>query len=336
VSTEELGRREALLRAGRLVAGATLLGAAGCGSGPGEGPQARDVARRSIAIDYASFYAPIEDLRRLVQERAKRRGALVLFSADPSGVAVQRTSLRKLTGETGGFRVVVVAAFDAAAVAPIVAAAVDRDVKVVSYVTPLAGQTAAISVDGAGAAGLLAADARAWAAANDARSALVVAPPERSPVPDPFLPYASGASRALVEALADGPLRVAATTRALGAPDGEQVVRAVRREHPNVDVVLTWNDATALGAAQALPRGGYVGALGAPAITGPAVFEALAGLGPLRCLVAPRLSQLADALVDLPLDLAQGGQARDRVVPLRVFHRRTDAARAALGDYAAG
>ena len=315
-----LTRREAVIAAGGLAAAL-----AGCGSGGSDeqGPQARDLARRSIAIDYASFYAPIDDLKRLVRARAAQRGASVLFSSDPSGGPAQLASLRKLTGTRSGFRAVVVAPFDAAAADPIVEAAVARGTDVISFITPLASQSAAISVDASAAARLLAADARR----RGIDRVTLVAPPAVSPIPDPFLPYAKAASTALRTELARAQITVGSTVTALGAADATQAVGDAR-------AVLTWNDATALGAAKAVGRDGYVGALGAPAVTGRAALDALDGPGPLRCLVAPRLAALADALVDLPYALLHGGRETTAVVPAVRMTRGSAAARAARSDYA--
>lgn len=307
-----LTRREALRRG----AGLALLASGGlltaCGGDEPLGPQAEAIARRSIAIDYASYYAPYPDLRRLVEARAHRRGALVRFSDDPSGAAAQAQSLRRLTGEHGGFRVVAVAPFDAAAVDPIAADAIGRGVKIVSHLVPLAHQTAAIAVDETRAAALLADHARAWARRSGrSGGVLIVGPPERAVVPDPFLPCSAKVRAALERELAPGALGDVATTTAVGEADAAQAVAAALRADPRIDVVLTTADTTALGAAQAIGgrEGGYVGAVAAAGISGPAALETLdGGTGPLRCLVAPRLRDLAHALVDVPLGLLRGAR----------------------------
>ncbi len=330
-----LTRRGALARAARMGAGAGLLGLAGCGDVHRRGAEELATARSSIAIDHASFYAPIEDLRRLVQGEARRRDARVLFSADPSGAPAQQASLRRLTAADSGFRVVVVAPFDPTAVAPLLGAARGRGMDVVGLVTPVAHQSAAILVDGAGAAGLLAADAARWAGGHAGGGVLLVAPPARSPVPDPFHPYARGAAVALARAVEAAGLRVAGRVEALGAADAAPAVRGALAAHPGVRVVLTWNDATALGTAGVVRRADYVGALGAPAVTGRAALAALEGPGPLRCLVAPRLAALAEALVALPLGLLRGAAPRSTTLRAQTLVRGGAAARAARADYAA-
>ena len=322
-----LTRRAALVRFG-LGGAALALGAAGCGDdvGPLKGEHTEAVGRTSIAIDYASYYAPVKDVTRLAQARGAERKLALRFSADAAGAAAQVASLKALTGDRGGFRVVAVAPFDAAALAGVIKDATGRGIAIVSFVSPLPGATAAIRTDPAAAARRLV----AHAAGEGKRRVLLVVPPARSPVPDPFFGYASQLARALPAEAARAGLDVAGTVTALGTPDAEAAVRGAAR----ADAVLTWNDATALGAAAAVPRDGYVGGLGAPAVTTAAALRALDGDGPLRCLVAARVADLAGALVDVPAAvLAKRAVPAGGLVPARVFLRGGAATRAALGDY---
>ena len=314
--------RRALLAAGA-AAGLQL---AGCGGSDARiGTARRALARRSVAIDYASLYAPIEDVRRLVAARAAAVGAEVTFSNDTGGVAAQVTNLRQWTGERGGFKAIAVAAFDPAAVDPIAASAIRRGVRIVSYVTPLAHRTAAISVDHARAGRLLA----ERAAARGSGDVLLVRPPATA-TPDPFARGFAPAEAAIRAVLGN---RVVAAVAAQGRSDGAQAVAAALRANRGVRTVLAWNDLTALAAADVLPTG-FAGGLGAPALTGRDALRALRAGTALRCLVAPRLADLAAALVDVPLALAQGRPAADREVALHVLTRTSRAQiRAFTADY---
>ncbi|MDQ6751403.1 MAG: substrate-binding domain-containing protein [Actinomycetota bacterium] len=340
--------RRALLR---VAAGAALgigLPAAlgGCGGGDKLNAQRKAVAGRSIAIDYASYYAPIDDLRRLVLARAQRTGASVTFSSDPSGAAAQLASLRTLAGHRGGFRVIVTAAFDAAAVDPIAAAAIKRGIKIVSYVTPLGHQTAAIEVDPARTGALLAMNAAGWSHARlgGRGSVLLVVASTGETVPDPFVAGAArseAAIRSTLAARAPG-LRIAGTATAYGTPDARQAVAQSLAAHPDARVVLCWNDATAVGAAQALrdrhPAGDrtrlYAGGQGAPAITAAQTLAQLRRDEVLRCLVAPRLGDLADALVDVPSSLLRNQPARSFAPRIEVLTPTSDQLRSYERDYA--
>jgi ABC-type sugar transport system substrate-binding protein len=256
--------------------------------------------------------------------------------------------LRTLTGERGGFKVVAIAAFDAAAVDPIAAAALKDAIKIVSYVTPLAHQTAAITVDPARTGALLGAHAAQWAASRlgGRGSVLIVVPPPGQTVPDPFVAGAAKGEPAIRAALAaKAPrLHVAGTAAAYGTPDARQAVSRALSTHPDVRIVLCWNDATAVGASQALrarhPAGErarlYVGGVGAPAIATRATLERLRHDDVLRALVAPRLRDLANALVDLPRALLRGQPAHDLAPPLRVLTASSSWLARYERDYGAG
>ncbi|HYV15398.1 MAG TPA: substrate-binding domain-containing protein [Conexibacter sp.] len=326
--------RRTLLRNGAVaLLGAGMTSAlAACGDATGTlGPHDEAVARRSIAIDYASYYPPVADLRRLVEQRAHARAAAVTFSDDAAGVAAQLATLSRWSGPRGGFRVVVVAPFDVAAVAPVARAVLARGIDVVSYLTPLPQQTAGIVVDPQRCGRLLAADVAAWGrrVLGGHGSALLVRPPTRAAVPDPFAPLAARSERALLDELgrrAPGVEPVAATA-AQGAADAQAAVARALRDYPSTRIVLCWNDATATGAAAALgehfpPREHprlYSGGVAAAGISTRATLRALGRDGILRCLVAPRLGDLADALVELPYALLHGRPAHDVRVPARAL-----------------
>lgn len=344
--------RRTLLRGGA----AALLGAgasgvlAACGDGTdAPGPHAEAVARRSIAIDYASYYPPVADLRRLVEQRAHARSAAVTFSDDAAGVEAQLATLRRWTGPRGGFRVIVIAAFDVAAVAPIARAARAQGIDVVSYLTPLPQQTAGIVVDPEHCGRLLAADAAAWAqrALGGDGQALLVRPPADPSVPDPFAPLAARAERALLDELARRApgIEAVAATQGRGSADAQAAVARALRDYPGVRVVLCWNDAAAVGAARALgerfPADDrdrlYAGGVATAGVATRAILRELGGDGVLRCLVAPRLHDLADALVALPYGLLHGRPAREARVPVRALGDAAPRPIAAYArDYASG
>ena len=157
----------------------------GCGgSDPRIGTARRALARRSVAIDYASLYAPIEDVRRLVAARAAAVGAEVTFSDDAGRrrrAGDEPAALDRAT--RGGFKAIAVAAFDPAAVEPIAAAAIRRGVRIVSYVTPLAHQTAAIAWT-TRARGACSPSTRPRAGSGD----VLLVRPAATAIPDPFAP----------------------------------------------------------------------------------------------------------------------------------------------------
>ncbi len=342
--------RRTLLRGGAaalLGLGATGVLAA-CGEDAREsGPEALAVARRSIAIDYASYYAPIADLRRLAGQRARARGAAITFSADAAAASAQLATLRRWTGPRGGFHALVVAPFDAAAVAPIADAALKRGVKIVSLGASLPHETAHIGIDADRAGRLLARDAARWAqrTLGGGAQVLLVRPPAHPAVPGPFASLAPRAERALLDELAQRApaLDAVAATEGQGSADTQAAVARALRNYPHVRVVLCWGDAAASGAARALARHAptseharlYVGGIAVPGIATRATLATLRSGGILRGLVAPRLRDVADALVDLPYGLLHGRAPHDVSVPLQALSAATPQPIAAYAsDYA--
>ncbi|MDA0162249.1 substrate-binding domain-containing protein [Solirubrobacter ginsenosidimutans] len=305
------------------AAAAVFTGCAGGKNDPRLGTQARAQARKTVAIDYASYYAPIDDVKRLVGERAAAVGADVTFSNDPSGTAAQVKQLKAWTGDRGGFNVIAVAPFDVAAVEPIAADALKRGIAIVSYVTPLKNQSAGIVVDRGEAGRLLATDA-----VKHGKRALVVRPPSAPAVPLPFAPGFADAEKAI-----GGVVEIAATVDAQADADAQGVVETALKSDASIELVLCWNDLTAIGAASAVnARDIYVGGLGAPSLSDP---RALRFHGALQALVAARISDLADALVDLPLAYAQGKKPGSRSVPVTLLKQGEPEVDAFASDFAA-
>jgi ABC-type sugar transport system substrate-binding protein len=315
-------RREALLAAGGLTA--AVLAGCGAGNGPSNGPHTQEVLRTSLAVDYASYYAPVHDLTRLIQDAAQRRHLAVTFSDDAAGATAQAASLKLLTGRRGGFEVVAIAPFAPATLQGIVSDAHARGIKIAGFVTPLPGADIHVGPAPREAA-------RTLIERTPRGPVLLVLPPARSPVPDPFFGYAASAAETLHGLLGS---RAAATTTALGTEDATGAIRAALSDNPNISTILTWNDATALGALAAAPHADFVGALGAPAPATKQVLQQLEGHNAFKVLVATRLQTLAGALVDLTAPLLRGTTPSDEPVPVTVFTPGGAATRAALADYA--
>ncbi|MEN0015793.1 MAG: substrate-binding domain-containing protein [Solirubrobacteraceae bacterium] len=313
----------------------------GCGAAPpgADGPVERAVRRTSIAVDYASFYAPIDDVKRLATAHAAAKGLRVTFSTDSAGAAAQTASLKTLTGPTSGFGVVAVAPFDVTAANRAIGAAKANGVKVVGYLDALAGQAAGVSVNVTGAATQLATDVAAGRERSPSpkprKRYLVLVPPSISPVPDPVAGVGRAGSKALLDALRTIGVLAPSTATALGEADAEQAVKAAAAATPGIDTVLTWNDATAVGAAKALGRRGSVGALALGGVSSAATLRQLRrGDTALQEIVAPRLADLADALIDVPANVLAGRTPASVTVEAQRFTPGAAATRAALADYA--
>jgi ABC-type sugar transport system substrate-binding protein len=242
----------------------------------------------------------------------------------------------------------------------VAARAIRNGIRIVAYPTPLKHQTAAILVDAVQGARMLATEAAAWARAHlpAGGSVLLVLPPASD---SPYLPYASYAAlmeQAFRETLMrQAPdLTLAASTtafaedyppaprrkKAIESTTGFTAVAGALKHNPDIKIVLLWNDDAAFGAAQALrqhhrhtpPHGLFVGALGLPAAASRETFTELQRDDILRVVVAARVRDLANALVDLPHTLAYDKTpVRDIQLPLQVLTPHSSALAAYGKDY---
>ena len=191
-----------------------------------------------------------------------------------------------------------------------------------SYVTPLKHQSAGIVVDRAEAGRLLATEA-----AKHGKRALIVRPPSEPAVPLPFAPGFAAAEQAI-----GGIVDVVATVEAQADADAIAAVGSALQADRSIEVILCWNDLTAIGAANAGNGNVYVGGIGAPSLSDPRALRFRQGL---ECLVAARISDLANALVDLPLAYAAGEKPGSRTVPLSAIKKGSGEAEVFGADFAA-
>jgi hypothetical protein len=206
-----------------------------------------------------------------------------------------------------------------------------RGGKLVSYLTPLAHQTAQISVSPSELGALLATDAAAWARARpDTRASALYFPP----------PPGSSVAPAVEQAIRATLARLEPSVTLTTISDMRQAISALR-SNPGPRIVLCAVDADALALAQMLrspPRPAirgslYVGGLGSPT-TFAEVLTELRRDAVLRAIVAARPRDLAYALVDLPVALLRHQAPSDVQVPPRLLKPRSPALSAFMHDYA--
>ncbi len=220
-------------------------------------------------------------------------------------------------------RLVVVNAVESAALEPIASAALAHGVKVVAYPRPLRNQTAAIVFDSAAAATALARQAAnsARRPAGARRRVLLALPPSECGGENALCAEPGAIEKAWRSALATAApgLSITTTDEAVGELGGAEELAPLVRGH-GFDVVLAWNDEVATGLSRALRRNAppgvhaqdvFVGALGAPTVASGATIAELQRSGPLRIVIAARLRELAEAMVDLPHALLHGAPARN-------------------------
>jgi ABC-type sugar transport system substrate-binding protein len=287
---------------------------------------------------------PVNDLAPLVSARAYALKMRVTLTNDWD-LATQTAVNPVFDPVTNRYppnnALVVALAINVAETEPTLAKALEHGVKIVSYPVAVRNQTAAITVDAAQAAVILATHAGQWAVARlSGRGGVLLVLPPPAETDSPYASAGPDIERAVRETIARVSPRITleATIEA-DSSNAYGVVSAALRSHPATRIVLVWDDATSIPAAEALRRHGsaegrlYVGALGLPAVMSNATLDALAGRGVLRAVVAPRVRDLADAMVDLPHALLNGGPIGDVRLALEILTPDSAALAAYSGDY---
>jgi len=269
---------------------------------------------------------PLSELVPLLKSRARAMSMDPVLNQVAAGrmnpLLAEQTSLGPYDPQTNtrppANRLVVMSAVEPSSLEPIAAQAMARGVKIVPFPRPLHNQTSAIVFDAPAAATAVARQAASWAREHlgGHGRALLVLPSSECSSENALCsegPAIEQAWRAALGREAPG-LEVTTADEAVGELGGaEQLAPLARRRR--TQIVLVWSDEVATGLARALrrdppaggpPGGPFVGALGAPTVVSAATFAELERQGPLRLVVAARLRELAEAMVDVPHALLHG------------------------------
>jgi hypothetical protein len=297
---------------------------------------------------------PLSELVPLITARARQLGMDPVLNQVPAG---QMSQLLRQQSSLGAFnpqtnlrpvanRLVVMCAVEPSSLEPIAAEAIKRGVKIVPYPRPLRNQTAAIVFDVPAAAATLARGAAAWANQRlGGRGRVLLAPPPSECSNENAL-CAEGAAieqawRATLAREAPG-LEIVTFDGAVGELGGSEALAPMVRSH-GIQLALTWSDEVGTGLAQSLrrhPPSGtdaqdlYVAALGAPTVVSRSTFAELQQQGPLRTVIAARLRDLANAMVDLPHSLLHEGPARSVALAPSTLTPHSSALASYSSDYA--
>jgi hypothetical protein len=345
-------RRTALRAAAR---GLLLLGApaalAACGKTL---PKYVDRVGYQLDASLGEGNVSLDELVPLLKARAEATGMDPVLNQVAAGKMAallnEQTSLGNYDPQTNTRppvnRLVVMSAVEPSTLEPIAAQAITRGVKIVPYPRPLRNQTAAIVFDMPAAARALAGEASTWARQQIGGHGrvLLALPPSECASENAVCSEAGAleqAWRAALGAQAPG-LEITTADEATGELGGAEELAPLVHRH-DIQIVLAWSDEVATGLARALrkdppshaPTGGpFVGALGAPTVVGRATLTELQRQGPLRVVIAARLRELADAMVDLPHALLHEAAPRNvALAPLKLAPN-TAALAAYSGDYA--
>jgi ABC-type sugar transport system substrate-binding protein len=256
-------------------------------------------------------------LKRFARDRAKERGYTLLTDNIQGGkVDEQIPSVDSFVSQK--VKAMTVQVQDPSAYGGMIRRAHAGDIKFVTYVAAAPGQDASILFPLVPAAQQLSADAAKWINENVGGKGEVLLLGLTS---DPTSRAASKALGATIER--ETKAKVVASQQALDQASGVRVTQTALRAHPNINVVLAWNDGGALGAAQAFKQRGkdpkkiYVASNEASQQGLQAVKD---GNPFIKTLNVLSIKALGLAVADVPIDLAEGKKTRGVDVPHVLVH----------------
>lgn len=270
------------------------------------------------------------DLQRFAESAAKARGYAVKYTADDEDLQKQNANVQALV--TQKVPAIVSYPLEPASMEGLAGQARANCTVWVSYAAPLKNQDAAVLFSGLESGKALGETALAWAK-KQSKPVKVLILQNRD--------LAVGAQRddGLNSVFPGGAanVQVVATQKAGDRAAGEQVTRSVLQAHPDLNMVLSYNDDSGLGAEQA-----FVNAGKNP--KDPGIFiggqdgskeglTAVAKGGLYKVSVAVRIKEIGEAVANVPIDILQGKPNKGVNVPPKALTVDSPDLKAYLSDY---
>jgi ribose transport system substrate-binding protein len=314
-------------RTRRRIAGATAVAvtallATACGgvkedTGAAKAENDSQSCKRStekvIGFDYPlTSLSVYGDLKRFAEQRAKERGYTLKYTADDENLQKQTQNMQ--TWVTQKIPAIVSYPLEPASMEPLAEEARSNCTAFVSYATPLKNQDAAVLFSGLESGKELGKTAAAWAKEHKGPVKVLVLNNRDLAVGaqrDDGLKATFPAGVSNVE--------VVSTQKAGTRADGEQIARTVLQAHPDLNMVLGYDDDVALGAQQAFINAGknpkdpgiFIGGQDGSKDGLTAVSQG----GIYRVSVAVRIRDIGFAVTDVPADLLEGKPNKGVNVP---------------------
>jgi len=313
-----------LRRACRLSAAvaAVALVATGCGavqdsSGPpaasgGSGGCKRST-EKTIGFDYPlDSLAVYGDLKRFAEAEATKRGYQLKYTADNYDVQKQNTNVQALVSQK--IPALVTFPLEPAAMESLAQQAMSNCTVVVSYAAPLKHQDASVLFSSLESGVALGQNAATWANGQTTKTQVLVLNNND---------LAAGKQRydGLMKTFPSSAKNAAILSdqKAATRQDGERITTGILQAHPDLTMVLAYDDDVALGAMQAFINAGhdpkdpkiYIGGQDGSKEG----LQAVAKGGIYRCSVAVRIRDIGTAVVDVPADILEGKQNTGVNVP---------------------
>lgn len=292
------------------IAAAVALPLAACGGvkeDTGSAAKSGSCERKKdkvIGFDYPlTSLAVYGDLKRFAEQRAKERGYELRYTADDENLQKQNQNMQ--TWVTQQLPAIVSYPLEPASMEPLAKQARGNCTVFVSYATPLKNQDANILFSGLESGKALGKTAADWAAKHTGPVKVLVLNNRD---------LAVGAQRDDgLKATFPGDaknIEIVSTQKAGTRADGEQITRTVLQAHPDLNMVLGYDDDVAIGAQQAFLNAGK-------AADDPNIFiggqdgskeglQAVAKGGIYRVSVAVRIRDIGFAVTDVAADLLEG------------------------------
>lgn len=297
---------------GTITAAAAVLALAGCsaidtGNGGASSSASAHCQRSSskeLYFDYPltslSVYA---NLQHFAESAAKARGYTVSYTADDNDLQKQNTNVQALVTQKPA--AIVSYPLEPTSMEALAQEARSNCTVFVSYAAPLKNEDASILFSGLESGKALGKSALDWAS-KQTKPVKVLILQNRD--------LAVGAQRddglkSVFPASASN-IKVVATQKAGDRTEGEQVTRDVLQAHPDLNMVLSYNDDAGLGAEQAFLNAGvdpkdpniFIGGQDGSKEGLTAVSKG----GLYKVSVAVRIKDIGEAVANVPIDIIEG------------------------------
>ncbi len=266
-----------------------------------------------IGFDYPlTSLSVYGDLKRFAEQRAKKRGYELKYTADDEDLQKQTQNVQ--TWVTQKIPAIVSYPLEPASMEPLAQQARSNCTAFVSYASPLKNQDASVLFSGVQSGKALGTTALDWAKKHKGPVKVLV-------LSDRDLAVGAQRDDGLKSVFPGGAsnIQVISNQKAGTRSDGEQITRTVLQAHPDLDMVLGYDDDVALGAQQAFLNAGK-------SPKDPGIFiggqdgskdglQAVSKGGIYRVSVAVRIRDIGYAVTDVAADLLEGKKNKGVNVP---------------------
>jgi ribose transport system substrate-binding protein len=309
---------------------ATACGGVKSDTGASSGGSCKRSTDKVIGFDYPlTSLSVYGDLKRFAEQEAAKRGYQLRYTADDEDLQKQIQNVQ--TWVTQQIPAIVSYPLEPTSMEPLAQQARGNCTVFVSYASPLKNQDAAVLFSGVESGKALGENALEWAKQQPGKVKVLV-------LSDRDLAVGAQRDDGLNSVFkAGGNIEVISTQKAATRADGEQIARTVLQAHPDLNMVLGYDDDVALGAQQAFLNAGanpkdphiFIGGQDGSKDG----LTAVSAGGIYRVSVAVRIRDIGFAVTDVPADLLEGKHNPGVNVPPKALTATDPQLADYLGDY---